>query len=68
VNIDERLQAFTMNLELQFRETEALRGRMDALTTRMDVLTSNVDRVVGVVETLAGVVASHERRIERLES
>ena len=60
MNIDERLQALTMNLELLSRDVEGLRGTVEKQA-------ENIGRVVGIVENLARLVESHERRLGNLE-
>ena len=59
-NIDERIDALTMNLELLTHEVASLRTGIAELTT-------TVARLTSVVETLARSVIGHERRITSLE-
>ena len=42
--MDERLDALTMNLELQFREGEAQRARIDALGVHIQTVADNSAR------------------------
>lgn len=52
-NIDERLEALTLNAEMQSHNIEALATKLDALAT--------------IVTNLALVVESHEKRLHKLE-
>jgi methyl-accepting chemotaxis protein len=77
MTIDERLQALTMNLELQFRETEQLRQDMRAdikelrdtmkeLRDTMKELRDNIHEVVEIVHTVVDTVGKASDSIDRL--
>ena len=59
-NIDERIDALTMNQELQ---AVLQRDSGARLTAAIAVLTNDITRLTSIVETLAVSVIGHERRI-----
>jgi archaellum component FlaC len=61
MNIDERIEALTMNVELISRDVETLRGTAQKQG-------ENIDRVVGLIENLARIAENHERRLNNLEN
>jgi hypothetical protein len=61
MTIDERIQALTMNLELQSREGEAQRNRIEALTRLAEIDAENIRALARIAET-------NEHRITRRES
>ncbi len=61
MNLDERLEALTGNMELQHREGEAQRERIDALRGAIEIDAENI-------RALARIAGAHQQRIERLES
>ena len=60
MNIDERLQALTMNLELAFRDIQELGVKIDRLTGHMETLAISMSE-------LARVVRDDEQRLGNLE-
>jgi len=60
MNIDERLAALTMNLELQAHEGELQRKRIEALTRLVEMDAENI-------RSLARVAEAHEHRPDRIE-
>ncbi len=81
MNIDERLEALTMNLELLSHASEthriaseAYRLAGEAQDRRIDKLTASIEKLVQVtnedatnIRALAGIVQSHERRLSDIE-
>ena len=66
-NIDERIDALTMNLELlvgMHRDSDA---RIDKLTTRIDNLTAAVETDAVNIRALARIAEIHERRLYAVE-
>ena len=59
-NIDERIDALTMNLELLHHEVEAQTQNINKLTAAIDKDAENIRR-------LADIAASHDHRIENIE-
>ena len=81
-NIDERIDALSMNQEMQAglqrdsgaRLTAAIaelaqNSKRDAENIRENIraLTTNITRLTAIVEAFAGTVIGHERRITSLE-
>ena len=66
-NIDERIDALTMNLELLHHEVAAQTQNIDKLTTRIDKLAAVVEVDGDNIRRLANIAASHEHRIESIE-
>jgi hypothetical protein len=60
MNIDERIQALTMNLELAYREMEAQGGKIDKL---LEVARQDGENI----RELARIAEIHERRLTDLE-
>lgn len=60
MTIDERLEAITMNLELQAHETEALRERITGLTRLIEMDAENI-------RSLARIAEAHQGRLDRIE-
>ena len=74
-NIDERLDALTMNLELLFHSLEANANRIEATDRQMDKLMEAITKLVEVtnedataIRTLARLAAVHEQRIAAIET
>jgi 3-methyladenine DNA glycosylase AlkD len=66
-NIDERIDAIAMNLELLTHDVRQLAENSKRDAENIRALTTNVTRLTSIVETLAGSVIGHERRITSLE-
>ena len=64
MNIDERIEALTMNVELISRDVESLRESLRETTEKQS---EQIGRVLAIVEKLAGIAESHERRLGHLE-
>ena len=58
MNIDERIEALTMSLELATRDIQDLRSGQQILTEHMSTLAE-------AMTTLARAVTDHERRLNR---
>jgi hypothetical protein len=71
MTIDERLEALTMNLELAFRDIEAMRAtaREYARETsqRLDTLLATATVDGENIRALARIAEIHERRLTHLE-
>ncbi len=67
MTIDERLEALTMNLELQAREGEAQRQRIDALVGRIDTLVGLVATDAENIRSLARIAEIHQSRLGHIE-
>ena len=66
-NIDERLDALTMNLELMSHANEAQDRRIDKLTASIEKLVEVSNRDAIDISALARIAEAHEHRIDRLE-
>ena len=58
MNIDERLEALTMNLELAHRDIQDLRASLQELTANVGELTGTVAELTGTVGKLTGTVGN----------
>jgi len=67
-NIDERLDALTMNLELLSHSVEAHDRNIDKLTDAITKLVAVTNEDATAIRTLARLADVHERRIADLES
>ncbi|MDQ6679205.1 MAG: hypothetical protein M3Z09_18135 [Acidobacteriota bacterium] len=67
MTIDERLEALTMNLELQAREGEAQRQRIDTLVGRIDALVGLIAADAENIRSLARIAERHERRLDQIQ-
>jgi len=56
MNIDERLEALTMNLELASRDIQDLRASLQELTANVGELTGTVAELTGTVGNLATIM------------
>jgi hypothetical protein len=60
MTIDERLQALTMNLELQAHEGEEQRKRIEALTRAVEIDAENI-------RALARIAEAHQHRLDNID-
>ena len=66
-NIDERLDALTMNLELLSHSVEAHDRQIDMLTDAVTKLVAVTNEDATAIRTLARLAEAHESRIADLE-
>jgi len=66
-NIDERLDALTMNLELLSHSVEAHDRQIDKLTDAVTKLVAVTNEDATAIRTLARLAEAHESRIADLE-
>ena len=66
-NIDERLDALTMNLELMSHANEAQDRRIEKLTASIEKLVEVSNRDAVDISALARIAEAHEHRLENLE-
>ena len=68
MNIDDRLQALTMNLELASREIQDLRGSIQELMSAQQVAYSNTihnfEIALDSIKSLEAIALRHEERID----
>jgi hypothetical protein len=67
MNIDERLEAITMSLELAMRDIEALGVRQERTSQDIQTLYATVQQDAENIRALARIAEIHERRITSLE-
>jgi hypothetical protein len=67
-NIDERLDALTMNLELLSHSVEAHDRQIDKLTDAVTKLVAVSNEDATAIRTLARLAEAHESRIGNLET
>jgi hypothetical protein len=60
MTIDQRLEALTMNLELQAREGEAQRLRIEDLRKLIEIDAANI-------RSLARIAEAHEHRLDQID-
>lgn len=66
MNIDERLEALTMNLELLWKDVEGLRKTVNALAAHVNVLTENMRALTEDMRTLVGATGSLTDSVARM--
>lgn len=66
-NIDERLDALTMNLELLSHSVAAHDSQIDKLTEAILKLVEVTNQDATSIRTLARIVEAHEQRIAAIE-
>jgi hypothetical protein len=66
-NIDERLDALAMNLELMIHANEAQDRRIEKLTAAIEKLAEVSNRDGESISALARIAEAHEHRLENLE-
>ncbi len=64
MNIDERLQTLTMNLELSIRDHEDTKRRVAALLTNTEVLLKAVTQDAENIRSLVRIAEAHEHGSE----
>ena len=67
MTIDERLEALTMNLELQAHEGEQQRKRIDAQGKSIDALKRLIEIDAENIRALARIAEAHEHRLDRID-
>ena len=67
MSIDERLEALTMNLELQAREGESQRQSIHELRLSIQELKNLIEMDAQNIRSLARVAEAHERRLDHIE-
>ena len=67
MNIDERIAALTMNLELLSRDVQELRAALAQDADDIRQLARIVQTEHERIQNLAAIVEEHERRLARLE-
>ena len=67
MNIDDRIAALTMNLELMSRDREDDRQRREEDRKNLEEQGRQIQSVLRVVERLAQIAEIHERRLSGLE-
>ena len=67
MNIDERIQALTMNLELRSHDVEALRSSTAELRASVEKLHAIAQQDGENIRALARIAEIHERRLSHLE-
>jgi hypothetical protein len=65
MNIDERLQAMAMNLELSIRDHKDTKKRLAELSAKTD---NRMNRVLTAVESLVRAAEAHHHRPSTLEN
>jgi hypothetical protein len=60
MTIDERLEALTMNLELQAHEGEEQRKRIDAMGR-------NIEKIISGMEKLLHIANIHQERLDHID-
>ena len=66
-NVDDRIDAIAMNLELLSHDVQQLTESTKRNAEDIRVLTISITKLTSIVETLAGAVIGHERRLTSLE-
>ena len=71
MNIDERLEALTMNLELASRDIQDLRASVQELRAAQQEgfarTLRNFEVVLDSIKMLQNIAASHDQRLDNLE-
>jgi DNA repair ATPase RecN len=66
-NIDERLEAVTMNLELMSASVEAHDRQLATIMDAIEAHDRQITTIIGALEKLVKVAETHDRRIADLE-